>query len=708
MLDTKFQKERVFIAHRYILQKMGILETIIREEIKKATNHLFEADKYQKNRSNELLKAVTDKVRSSDELMDAADNLGINMDWSKEGEKQFRKGAFNRDNTMKSGKNKEAVRKSKAAINLIRQFIRKNADKTASGEKVLVPGGAINMKSLRDELESNPQKYANLTFNEFMRIKDHLDLSGLRGTYDPTIRGNGGERFGTTRERGDEYLDVDGLDFNTISPKHIQTTRKLNKDEMADSDIVAKAESEVRRVSAEKYVMTRYGISMELPSVSLGNKKVKNAMIINFTSAFRCPAWDDCLVKHACYARSGEMMHTNVKMANDRRNLMWLSAAGDEKLMKMVHSYLMATLVSWDKALKYIKKNATEDDLSQIGELVGFQLTSQRKIGKAVDELSKLWCHELVKVPIVKEALIEARRVTDVRINENGDFINQPMLEEFDKYIAGEFMLIGVTCAAYSCRNLQFGKIEHIIVNASRTAMKNYDDEYNKNDETGAIQRYFVAVPGEMYDAFEDTFGSLTVGSDTVGSLGQLRRPMPLYDVLTDKEGKDSYGEIKAYYYKCPCARKDFRTTSNGEFTVNCYNCHMCYEKPSGQDYKKMFVFVKAHGSEKSYIGKEREQFVRQQIGVPKGYLEWRAEKLKKEAEEQQKKGRRNNVKESVEFNAGLNETDNTTTFRQMQDEGIKEVTNNAIMSMTQHFSELAGKQTQFNEMLERISKPMF
>lgn len=697
----------MYLLHiAYIIKYMGRLEAIIREEIKKATNHLFKEDKYQKNRSNELLKAVTDKVRSSDELMDAADNLGINMDWTKEGEKEFRKGAFNRDNTMKSRTNKEAVKKSKAAINLIRQFIQKNADRTASGEEVLVPGGAINMKLLRRELEANPQKYENMTFNEFMRVKDHLDLSSLRGTYDPTIRGNGGERFGTTRERGDEYLDVDGLDFNTISPGHIKKLKKLSPAEMEDSDIYAKAESDVRRTAADKYVMTRYGIKMELPEVSLGNAKVKNALIINFTSGLRCPAWDDCLVKHACYARSGEIQHTNAKMANDRRNLMWLSAAGDEKLMKMVHSYLMATLVSWDKTRKYILKNATEEDLSEIGELVGFQLTSTRKIGQAVDELSKLWCHELVEVSIVEKAIIEARRVTDVRINENGDFINQPMLEEFDKYIAGEFMLIGVTCAAYSCRNLQFGKIENIIVNASRTAMKNYDDDYNENDETGAIQRFFVAVPGKMYDAFEDTFESLTVGSgDTVGLLGKLRKPMPLYDVITDSEDKDHYGELKGYYYKCPCARKDFRTTANGEFSVNCYNCHMCYEMPNGQDYKKMFVFVKAHGSERAYIGEQREKFVRKKIGVPKGYLEWREKELQ---DEEQDGNGPTNVKEGVDFNAGFNQTDNAATFRQMQDEGIKEITNNAIMSMTQHFSELAGKQAQFNEMLERISKPMF
>lgn len=656
---------------------------IVEEEIDKSIVPISEENKYAKRRRNELGNAVLDKVKGSEELRGAASNIGINPDYSEEGRDEFKGQNFNGDNSFKKEAAEEANRKHKAAIRLLRKFITRSPEKTARGESVLVPGGAIAWDKLKVELANHPQKYENLTYDEVCKIKDNLDLHNMRGAYDPTIRSAGEDKFGTFKaNKDDEFLNVDNFDFNDIySAKQIKAGKKTEgqKPLRSDEDAIL----HIKKVTAERYINTHYGIKMDIPSVSLGNKKVKNAMIINFTSAFRCPAWNDCLVKHACYARSGEMQHNNVKHANDRRNLMWLSAAGDEEMMKLIHGYLLSYLVSWSKVEKKIKPILSEEFMAKVGELSGQDLDGSG-VGAIVEAMSKMWCHEIVGIPGMEKIIEESLSVKDIRINENGDFINQSMLEEFDQYIAGEFALIGVTCAAYSCRNLQFGRIKNIIINASRTGMRDSEGENAGN----TIERYFVAMPTEMYDCFEDTFNGYEVESDDIGSIGRLKQPKPLYKVVEGPDGAETYGEVRGYYYKCPCAREDF--SMNGEkFNVNCYNCHMCYERVNVGDIKKMFVFVRAHGSEREYIGQQREKFIKKHMGVSAGYFE------KAKASKEQGK-----LKEGVE---PMDEN----LLASMEQEGLQTITDNAIMSMTQHFSEIGKQNNKFNEIYERLKNPI-
>ena len=669
---------------------------IVEEQIKKSiTAPLQEANKFQQRRSDDLRDAVLGKVNGSEELRGAASNLGINLDYSDEERDALKRKTFNKDNTFKKGAVKDINRRHKAAIMLLRKFVVPSPKRTATGEEVLVPGGAILWDQLKDELESNPGKYANLTFDEVCRIKDNLDLHNMRNAYDPSFRGRSYDKFGTFRaNRNDKFLNIDDFDFNSIySEKQIKAAQKTDKGPNRTEEEAIEA---IKRVTAERYLDTQYGIKMEIPGVSMGNKKVKNAMIINFTSAFRCPAWNDCLVKHACYARSGEMQHNNVKFANDRRNLMWLSAQGDEKMMKLIHAYLLSHLVSWPKVKDSLTKMANEEILMKVEELSG-EAIDTNNMESVADAMSKMWCHELVEIPGMAKILESSLVVNDIRINENGDFINQQLLEEFDQYIAGEFALIGgVSCAAYSCRNLQFGNIQHVIINASRTGMS--DEGEGAKYPGKAIERYFVAIPTDMYDCFEDTFSSYDVGEDKVGALGSLRSPQPLYAVVEGPDGRETYGDVRGYYYKCPCERKDFQM-NGGKFNVNCYNCHMCYERVSGIDTKKMFVFVRAHGSESSYLGEQREKFVKKHMGVSKDYFE-KMEKLLAEKEAKKQNGKNKKLKEGIEM-------PERNLYSEMEREGLQTITENAIMSMTQHFMEVGKQNQKFNEMFERLKKPI-
>lgn len=649
------------------------ISNIIREEIDKCVSCLYEANKYTERRKKDLERGLMNKVSVSDELKDDADRLGINLDWSSEGERDFRDKHFNPDNSFKDDVVGDINEKHKAAIRLLKQY-------TSIGSvDSLVPGGAVNLRAIEKELKEHPEQYAGLTFNEFCRIKDNLDLHSLRGVYDPSYQSARYDKFGTKGVDGGE-TEFEDFNFNTITDKQLRADKKFN--DVGEEETRAK----IRRVTADKFMMTHYGIKMEVPGFSLGNQKVKNAMIINFTAAMKCPAWDECLVKHACYARSGEVRHPNAKASNDRKNLIWLSTKGDIEMMKLVHNYLLSILIHWGLVEKNIQQIMTPEFVSSVENVSGQSFDKPKK-SDIVDAISQMWCSDMEKIPGLIDFLKPFVRVNDIRVNENGDFINQEMLEEFDTYIAGEFGLLGVQSAAYSCRNLQFGKIKNIIINASRTAM-----------DGSAIERYFVALPTFMYDKFDDTFENYQVKSDTKGSIGELRKPKPLYKVVRQEDGTYAISHQDGFYYKCPCAREDFKIGKNNEdYTVNCYNCHMCYE-PSNEvlgNGQKLYVFVKAHGSEKEYLGRKREKFVMNTIGVSENYLELRDTQWDKEDVSESR------IAENVEMG-------DANLKQDMENEAINVVVDNATMSMTEHFRNIGKQRDKFNEMFERLNNTTF
>ena len=358
------------------------------------------------------------------------------------------------------------------------------------------------------------------------------------------------------------------------------------------------------------------------------------------------------------------------------------------EMLKQIHSYLLSLLVSWPAVEKNIGPLLSKEFVSAIEGITGESLMGKRGPVKesVVDAISKMWCSEMNGVPGLIEFIKPFVRVKDIRINENGDFINQDMMEEFDEHIAGQFALLGVQCAAYSCRNLQFGKLKNIIINASRTAMNG-----------DAIERYFVALPSDMYELFDDTFNSYDVEADVKGSIGKLRQPKPLFKVTVGPDGTPVNGIQEGYYYKCPCGREDFKLGSNGkDYTVNCYNCHMCYEHAEGvpRGAGKMYVFVKAHGTEKKFLGSDREKFIMDTIGVSEHYLQNKATKEEKDANAQQgQKG----LSEGVEM-------EDRSFMQSMEHEAVSTIVNNAINSMTEHFKSLEDKQSQFNEIFERLN----
>jgi hypothetical protein len=114
----------------------------------------------------------------------------------------------------------------------------------------------------------------------------------------------------------------------------------------------------------------------------------------------------------------------------------------------MVHNLLKAYIVDWKKVGLELKKSP--------------KLLSFLKGNGKLNRLSEMYLKD-IPTPVI-EIIKQFKRVSYIRLNENGDFINKKLLKQFDG-LAEDFKLIGVKTAAYSCRNLNFKGVKNIIIN---------------------------------------------------------------------------------------------------------------------------------------------------------------------------------------------------------------------------------------------------
>lgn len=613
---------------------------IIDESIKSSIQ-LFEGEKrvdddFITRFRNGITNKINDKLNTSPSLRKSADELGINPNFSADEKMNAVNQIFDK-NGMISPKINDEVKKVVAIL------------KNCTNER-----GSIDFTKIRNN--ANRGVYG-IDYARILRIKDFIDANDLRYLYDSSVEPKSLPKFGI--EQGSR--DVSTFDINNINDEQFNTWYNPRKDSIPQ----ALAPLQMKYQMLEKYMQSAYGIKFEAPTFPLGNAKVTDALMINFTSAYKCPAWNECLVKHACYARAGETRHYDLsKVSNDKKNLMWLACENDPEMTKLVYDLLKAYVVDWKKVGNMLGSNP------QLGKLI--------KGRNKIKTLSEMYFKDIPSEII--EIIKQCKRVSYIRLNENGDFINQSLLNQFD-ILAEDFKLIDVRTAAYSCRNLNFKGIKNIIINASRTNM-----------EGPTIERYFYAVPVKMYEAFEDTYTSKSM-SNSFDSIGKT--PLPLFSI--DANGRKVPNG--SFYYKCPCSRKDFTLTdANGKITkentsVNCYQCHLCYEE-NGEDIKqklknggKFYVFVKAHGSFANLLDDKREMEIIKKIGVPESYQLG----LRDDG-----KGF-NNQEPTVESKSLINESSSA-------DEAYNEITKNAIYSMSQHFGNLKGGLIEGNDNFFSIS----
>ena len=617
---------------------------IIDESIKSAIV-LNEApnDVFIKGFKNDIENQIQSRLSNDSNFRNQADEIGITPDYSDEARKNY----INQIKNTKGKYRKSVNDEIKAVVRILRD----NTNST----------GGVNFRKINNEANANAYSVNGepLTYNRILRIKDFIDSMSLRYLYDSSVSPTQVQKFGLNNDPNNENPEND-FDINTITDSHFNDYKSREKNDGNKKKLTT---NDLKKAILDKYLQSAYGIQFNAPSFDLGNKKVVGALMINFTSAYKCPAWNECLVKHACYARAGETRHyNNTKTSNDRKNLMWLACEDDPKMLNLVYNLLKSYVVGWTAVGRKLAKNP---------ELFN-------SVGGDINKLSQMYFSEMPQE--VLEVIKECKRVSYIRLNENGDFINQKLLDSFDK-LAGDFKLIGVNTAAYSCRNLQFDKLKNIIINASRTEM-----------EGPTIQRYFYAVPVKMYEAFEDTYTSASM-SNSFDSIGKMPKPLFSIDANGNKTPNGSF------YYKCPCSRKDFTLIGdNGEMKenseVNCYQCHLCYETNSEEMVNalrnggKFYVFVKAHGTFANMLDERREKKIIDTVGVPENY----------------QIGMRD-TGEGYDNSEPVAESKSLINESTMQNEAFIEITKNAIYSMTEHFKGFGMNENKSNFFSKAVKK---
>ena len=450
-----------------------------------------------------------------------------------------------------------------------------------------------------------------------------IDRNGLTFLYDKTAN-IPTHMYGT---------GVDGnigkFNFNDISQKEIDNYRN-NGD---NSDLLDWEIAENMRLKIlNEYLDSKYGLKIDTPKIgySLGNKKLPDdTLIVNFTSAIGCPAWNECLLKHSCYARSGEKQHGNVFRANENKSLYWIATQNDNTLLKYMFTFIRTFMFDYEKVNAELKKQGLIDENISSSIISEYDLSSD------------------FFTPEITEIMIANKTANKIRLNENGDFVGQWLVDAWDNE-SGKYAKFGITVSAYTCRNFNYSAIKNIVLNVSRTFISKTGD--NKN----GIARHFIALPEDVYNALDETYSGqnneLMLNNNSVQP-----NPQPLYDIVTQK-GKTLLQPNGKIYYKCPCDRK------LGSKEINCYQCQLCYLPK--ETTAEMYVFVRAHGTLRGAL--KGYDLIKNRIGVSEHFLE----------------KNKNTFKEAIEPQS---------SFKSSAKQGIGCVTNNAIKSLYQHMSKLSN-----------------
>ncbi len=630
-------------------------------------------------------------------IRDVGRNIGVNVDYNSAVAGKIRSKSVDQNMEFTD----EMMNDVKKVIPILQKYIQKSS---AAGA-----GYTVNYHKMAQDL---PQSEVDFV----AKMQDFIDMQGLEWTYNPSIKKTSSSKtYGITADKDGDvnmdnfsfnvafdspefqkykkealgtfaYIPIDevpvefmdeivslpavpvndsrkGISVDLDSPTYIEVAgRYYVLTGTKDGKILTDAEIKQKMFTSvlDKYMMAKYGIAPSLPvsTFATGNAKLPNStLIINFTSAQRCPAWGECLVKNACYARAGEKLHYNVFQANSQRNLMWEAGLADPEMMVLIENLLRTYIIDYSvarRALTAARKNIGERKVTA-------------KTVPSVDVLRKLRFSEYSpeELDIVKTA---NRGIKNIRLNENGDFINNALLQKIDE-ICGDIALVGVRASAYTCRTLQFDKIKNIIINASRD-----------NIQGPTVARYFIALPEKIYDAFDDTYNGPGNTIDIKSKEEVLKpNPQPLYFV--QGEEKVPTGKL---YYKCPCGRgfngKAHETLEAKK--INCYQCNICYE-PSDKPY---YVFVRVHGGAAAKL-EEKPLKYGESANFRSNYLAM-------------------NKKEYVppiqkDKNGGyslVNEIFNIASREDNDEYGIQCVTDNAIFSVNDHLAELFAAQ---NKMLQ-------
>lgn len=583
--------------------------------------------------------------------------------------------------------------------------------------------GSLKFAQMKKEM---PQEH----YYYLLRMKDMIDRLALSYLYDTKNAGvlkTADERYGIKYnfDKDNNFTGIDASNFNLNNNFEDNVRRWANQGTRKES-LNGKSKEEIqalyKRQLLERYVEATYGMNVEMPAkaFTFGNNKLpSDTLVINFTSAHRCPAWNDCVVKYACYARGSEHGYKDLYKKNTRLNLMWEAGRRDPELMKYLFQMVRAYLVNYQILTRLINKKGREDFAAK-QQPQQPNLFGEARNPKYISIKEKdIYENPLTQyADILKEHRTEVLRATKVRLNEDGDFIGQWLLDAWDEF-AGELKAIGVSTTAYTCRNLQYGRLKNIIINASSFAIGKGQGE--DGNAAKVISKYFYAIPAQAYDEYEETY------DDGKGNL--VGKPL-LYTAKDDFGNEQNYIHVHVlplvdintgeptggYYYKCPCERIDVNEIGNplpfakvksgknaGKIKINkdtgkpdyeklnCFNCRMCYQDRDPNSIigypgtGNLYVFVRLHGLFTDEFNNETASKIRKvdkQYGVPLNYYNLIKAKMQQNTVESKE------VKKIVE-DMMPNIAKDAKPMVNTAKEGIKHITRHAIGSMNARLSGL-------------------
>lgn len=712
------------------MEKKTFFEDIVEEVFKGSDPKLLkEGDSiYSYTAKQALRDKLNDYANNNNSKINGyAKNYGISLD------RGAARNKYRQDMLDKYGSYEAALKSMnpeiKAAIDAIRKLKDPNTSKEEKSAIYKQYGGASGLQRYKDMLDK-------MSLTPTYDI-DNPKESGINiapfGTNYRAVNQNGEEYFSkekpsaTPEKQADNVIgyDYENLDLTDVPIGDILkyfksgTRQNHNFDEDPNnptygemSDMIKAAMENVKKNGGEidentknmldglknlyfkaefnKLLNSKFGYDFRIPTsiYTYGNSKLPDdTLVINFTTAHRCPAWNDCLVGYACYARGSEHNYEGLHNKNSNLHLMWAASHDDPELLKAMFRVIKMYLVNpgimasallnnpltsekWINLLNNYQGNleaingktinANNNNNNSIVSLSPFtkdksdddeddEFFENTKKGKLIEankkpskpkkpkgaadmlgryiydnNFSDIFDKKDIKVIKSNKRCLKGHFI---RLNEEGDFIGQWLLDAVDK-LAGELKILGISTTAYTCRNLNYTKIKNIILNASTLDVGTNGEE--KGNVSNSIARRFFAVSTDLYNRLEDTY----VPS---GRKVKIKRPenpndvkkgewdgtkelIPLsrngrvkYDLkpftltnldtnitsvaqYTDRFDPSGNPTVKnRLYYKCPCGRHGDIIKNGKPIKMDCYLCRMCYE-PKDQNVGEIYVLVEVHG----------------------------------------------------------------------------------------------------------------
>lgn len=180
--------------------------------------------------------------------------------------------------------------------------------------------------------EGNPMYDEDENGNKIYKYDDEKTLSNKKPFSTPAVKDEN-DKVVKPYNPGNKVVgyDIEGLDLTNVTPDEICTyfktgTRQdhhLGEDEnnptygeMAemvkngDENALETLRDLYFKAMFNKMLNSKFGYDFKMPTAmyTYGNSKLpEDTLVINFTTAHRCPAWNECLVGYACYARGSSI-----------------------------------------------------------------------------------------------------------------------------------------------------------------------------------------------------------------------------------------------------------------------------------------------------------------------------------------------------------------------------------------------------------------